>query len=171
MMKQKTKNILLVAGFVLLGIISYQFSISKTLQLRKDINFLELKATSQANTSQTLLSLKSREIFTDSILAKNNLKNSSVQNTLLDLLNQHSINDNIQITSFLEPHNADNNDISETSFRFTLKGSYKTIESVLYELEQSMNLGSVTHLKFSKKRDYGKGIDYLECDVILRGFI
>lgn len=102
---------------------------------------------------------------------KNNIKNTSVQNTLLDLLNERAINDGVQISSFLEPHKGFDNGVAETSFRFTLKGSYKAIEIILYKLEQEASIGNITHVKFSKKRDYRKGKNYLECDVILISII
>jgi hypothetical protein len=166
-MSQRNKNILLVVGFLLLILIAYNFAFSKTIALKKQVDTLEQKTKSLSNYALLAANLEKREKFADSILNKNNINSSSIQNNLLEFLNILSSDGNFTISDFNEPHTFSENGATITSYQFTLKGNYNEVLQVIYSLEQKYNFGRVVNVHFEKKRDYRKERDYLECSVIV----
>lgn len=170
-MNPRTKNIILVIGFILSVAIAYNLAFSKTFALRERINKLEMKTKSLGNTAIIAANLEQREQFVDSILSLNNMKGNSVQNNLLEFLNSKSESEDFTISDFNEPHTFSQDGATITSYRFTLEGSYDEIEQVLYSLEQEYNFGQIAHVHFKKKKDYRRGKDYLECFVIVESLV
>ena len=167
----KNKNILLVLGFVLLLIIAYQFAFSKTLAIKKEINSLETKSIAFQNVGNLFATLDYRIRYADSILGKNNLKNSSVQNNLLDFLNRQSTTNQFTISDFSEPHRFTENEVTITSYRFSIVGGFRDILEMIYKLEQEQAFGKIVHIHFEKKRDYRMGKDFLECFVVVESLV
>lgn len=170
-MNPRTKNIILVIGFILSVAIAYNLAFSKTFALRERINKLEMKTKSLGNTAIIAANLGQREQFVDSILSLNNMKGNSVQNNLLEFLNSKSESGVFTISDFSEPHTFSQDGATITSYRFTLEGSYDEIEQVLYSLEQEYNFGQIAHVHFEKKKDYRRVKDYLECFVIVESLV
>jgi len=166
-MNQRNKNILLCAGFFLSMIIGYQLAISKTMTLKEEVAQLKEDAKEIDRLSSLGLNLNAREKYVDSILAKNNIRTNSVQNNLLAFLNGRAEADQFTIVAFNEPHIVQSENHNVTSYQFELRGSYKSLEHVLYALEQQQSFGTITHVDFTKKRDYRKRKDYLELLVIV----
>lgn len=167
-MAQRNKNILLVIGFVLFLVMAYRLAIYKTFYLKNEINTLKSEQIDPAQISELSGNLELRNQFADSVLKKYNIRNSSIQNSLLEFLNEESILNGISIVQFQEPHVFKVDDVKATSYPFTIEGQYIDIERVLYKLEQQQSFGKVSHVHFEKKRDYRHGKDYLECLIILR---
>lgn len=170
-MTQKNKNILFVVGFMLSLFVAYQLAFSKTIDIKEQVNRLEEQNIGSKELAVITASLRQREKNADSILQKNNIKSNSVQNNLLEFLNNSSLKNDFAIADFKEPHTIRDNNLTTTSFQFTIKGSFKELLKVIYNLEQNYNFGSITHVNFEKKRDYRKQRDYLECFVVVESFV
>ncbi|MDC8005229.1 hypothetical protein POV27_14300 [Aureisphaera galaxeae] len=170
-MTQRNKNILLCLGFVAVMIIAYQFSFSETLHLKSEISRLEEENIDSGNLARLSANLIQREQFADSLLKKNNIKNISIQNNILEFLNRESEEKGIAITQFLEPHIFVQDEVKITSYQFTLRGQFKDMQDIVYQLEQNYNFGKISHVHFEKKRDYRRGRDYLECFVMIESFL
>lgn len=170
-MNPRTKNIILVIGFILSVVIAYNLAFSKTFALRERINKLEMKTKSLGNTAIIAANLEQREQFVDSILSLNNMKGNSVQNNLLDFLNSKSESGDFTISDFTEPHTFSLDGATTTSYQFKLEGTYDGIENMLYSLEQEYNFGKISHVHFEKKKDYRRGKDYLKCFVIVESLV
>ncbi|GAB5400873.1 MAG: hypothetical protein Aureis2KO_24580 [Aureisphaera sp.] len=170
-MTQRNKNILLCVGFVAVMLIAYQFSFSETFHLKREISKLNEENINSENLAQLSANLGQRERFADSLLKKNNIKNISIQNNILEFLNSKSEEKGIAITQFLEPHVFMQEDVKITSYQFTLRGQFKDLQEVVYKLEQDYNFGKISHVHFEKKRDYRRGRDYLECLVLIESFL
>lgn len=170
-MTQKNKNILLIIGFLLVLVLSYRMAFSRTLSAHREVNALEEETVTFENLAGMSATLNAREKFADSVLRKNNIRNSSIQNNLLELLNQESEEKHFTITEFNEPHEFTENGATITSYRFTLRGEFNVMQDVLYTLEQQYNFGKVSHVNFHKKRDYRKRKDYLLCTVIMESVL
>ena len=166
-MKQITKNKLLILGFFLAVVIAYQLAFLKTVKIRGELVSLEEQSILFKNTEQLLSSIKGREKFVDSILKKNNIKNTSIQNNLLELLNEQSLKKGFSINNFIEPHIVSNENTTTTSFQFTLKGNFVNLLRVIYQLEQNYNYGKIIHIDFKKKYNYRSRKDELFCFVLL----
>lgn len=170
-MQQKTKNILLVLGFIVMLFLAFKLGISKTLELKREVVLLESEVTTSSTIKTSLDAINQKERMLDSILVKNNIKNISVQNNLLAFLNTESQNSIITISSFREPHTFTEEDYSITSYQFSLKGDFYNILDIAYALEQNYNLGNIVHLSFNKKMDYRKRREFLEVDFLLESFV
>jgi len=170
-MKQSNKNKLLILGFFLAILIAYQLAFSKTFEIKSELATLEKQSISFENMARLSATINEREKFVDSILKKNNIKNTSIQNNLLELLNKQSLEKGFTISKFVEPHIVSKENITTTSFQFTLKGNFKNLLEVIYQLEQNYNYGKIVHINFEKKRDYRKRKDELFCFVLLESLI
>ena len=169
-MTYKTKNKLLIAGLILIGIIVYQLAISETLSTKKQKDALETKVMNLKQLSQVSSNLLSKEKFLDSILLKNDLTNSTIQNSLLDFLNNETATSNLKITEFLEPHFYNKEGINVVSFQFTLEGTYKETQEILYQLEQNTGFGMISHVALEKKRDFRKRKNLLFTSIIVESY-
>ena len=167
-MRPKSKTLVLLVSFVFVGILSYRLAFSKPLTVKKNVSQLEREAVGFDNILSLNQTLKAKERVIDSILEENNLTNTSIQNNLLDMLNRAAAENNFSISEFNEPHRARSNGTNIISFQFTLRGSFKDIQVVLYGLEQEYSFGQVNHVSFKRKKDYRKGTTYLECEVIVQ---
>lgn len=168
-MKQRTKNYLLITAFILVLIVAYKFSFSKTLTVKKEFEDLEMKISTGKQASVNPEALKSKESYLDSIIDKNKLKNISLQNSLLQVLNENGKKGSVKIIAFKEPHIfIKESNLKQTSFQFILEGNYKDLEDVLFLLENEYSFGSLSHISFLKKKDYKLNKDFLQCLVIIQ---
>ncbi|MEP5338792.1 MAG: hypothetical protein ABJL44_19090 [Algibacter sp.] len=169
-MTNKTKNILLILGFILTLILCYKLAISKTFSLKKEYNSLKQEALLSKNTPKQLSLLKQKQKYYDSILNKYQIKGSSIQNNLLKTINIFSEANSLKVVSFLEPHILKNDDLTENTYQFTIQGQYNSILKLIHHLEQQTKFGEVINLNFEKKKNFRTGKYYLQAQVILRSF-
>ena len=170
-MTQKNKNIILIAGFLLVLVLSYRMAFTKTISVHREVKSLKEETVTFESLAGMSATLSAREKFADSVLRKNNIRNSSIQNNLLELLNRESGEKHFIITEFNEPHTFTENGATITSYRFTLRGEFNAMQDVLYMLEQKYNFGKVSHVHFYKKKDYRKRKDYLLCTIIMESIL
>ncbi len=166
-MIQKNKNRILILGFILALFTCYHLAFSKTIETKKQLNSLINQSVNFKNITKLSTNLYHREKYVDSVLKKNNFKNLSIQNNLLEFLNEQSQVNKFLITAFLEPHNFTLDNATITSYQFTLKGNFNNLLGVIYSLEQNYNFGKIKHINFEKKRDYRKRKEELLCFVVL----
>lgn len=169
-MTQKNKNRWLLAGFVLAMLLAYRLSIAKTMDAKKRIDAIEEEMMGFEDIGKLSATLHAKERYLDSILTKNNLKNNSVQNSLLDFLNAETSKGSVKIVNFLEPHTVSIDGVSVVSYQFTLQGGYREIESIVHKLEQETGYGKVSHVSFETKRDHRKRKNLLEATVIVENY-
>lgn len=162
-MKQANKNILLVIIFFLVGSLAYRFSISKTFEIRKQLEDLEMKIQKTENHFDSK-AMDTRIDYLDSIIARNRNSETSLQNSLLKVLNNKSEAHSYKIIAFKEPHifTPQGSENSINSYEFILEGNYKNLEQILYILETEYSFGSFAHLNFRKERNYRLNKFYLQ---------
>ena len=169
-MKTDRKIWLLVGGIVLAVFISYKLAFSKTLQLRSEVSQLKRNAIGLSELGQLNKQLALREKQIDSVLQQNNLQSTSIQNGLLNFLNQSKENSSVKIVSFDEPHRFEGDNGVRVSYTFELTGDYTDLLELIYGLEREVGYGSVKSLSFEKKRNYRRRIDFLSVYVVLEVF-
>jgi hypothetical protein len=170
-MKNRTKKILAIITFLIIVIISYKFAFSKTIEVNRELKIINKEIDTLENVSKLSFNLKRREQFLDSILSKNNLKNTSIQNNLLDVLNKESFKLGFMVSKFNKPHVFEENSIIATSYSFILEGDFNNLLQMIYILEMDYNFGEIIHISFIKKRNYQKKVNYLQCYVILKNLV
>ncbi len=168
-MNLKQRNILLGLGFILMLWLSYQLSFAKTIQLKKEVNELKKESAIFDNISQKLLKLKQQNTYFDSILkSKKIIVTTSFQNNLLTTINAVADTTQIAIVSFQQPHLFKIDGTATYTYSFTLKGSFHKITQLLYTLEQEYKLGNIVSVHYTKKKNYRRNSEYLECTVLLQ---
>ncbi len=170
-MNKNYKNIILVFGFILSLFICYQLAFSKTLELKKQKEKLLQEEAIFKNIPKQFSLLKQKEHYYDSILTKYQLKESSLQNNLLKTLNQYAEENNLDITSFIEPHQYEQDNLITKSYSFTIEGDYNSIVKLIHHLEQKTRFGEIINLHLEKKKNFKKNSTYLQAEVLIRNFI
>lgn len=169
-MTNKTKNILLVAGFIISLILCYHLAISNTLVLKKEYNDLKEEELLFKNTPKKLPLLKQKETYYDSLLSKYQIQDGSIQNNLLKSINTFTSNNSLKVIGFLEPHIFKANDLNIKTYQFTIEGNYNSILKLIYHLEQQTKFGEIINLHFEKKKNFKSGKHYLQAHVLLKSF-
>lgn len=169
-MTNKNKNILLIVGLLLVLMVCYELAFSKTFEQKEAYKNLQQEALLFKNAPLQLSILKQKEIYFDSLLNKNQLVGSSIQNNLLKVLNVYATNNPLEIINFLEPHTIAKNELNINTYEFTVEGSYIDIINLTYHLEQKTSFGEIIHVNFEKKKNFRTGIDYLQARILIRSF-
>jgi hypothetical protein len=169
-MTNKTKNIGLILGFVIVLILSYQLAISKTIDLKKEYNELKHQETLFKNTPKQLSLLRQKEKYYDSLLTKYQLNGSSLHNNLLKTINSFAQTNNLKVSGFLEPHVLNQNDLTIKTYQFTLQGDFNAILKLTHILEQQTKFGEIINLHFEKKKNFRTGKYFLQAFVLLKSF-
>ncbi len=169
-MNSKSKNIVLIIGFLVLIVLCYNFAISRTLKLKQELNALTIEEQHLKNAPKQLSLLKQKEKYYDSILGKYQINGSSIQNNLLKTITSFADTHNIKIVSFLEPHSIEKDNFSIKTYRFSIEGDYNSILNLIYFLEQKTRYGEIINLHFEKQKDFRKNTSYLQAHVLLKSF-
>jgi Tfp pilus assembly protein PilO len=169
-MTQRTKNILITIGFLVVAVISYNFAIANTLELRSEYKTLKTDAVVFENLPAQLSNLKQKEIYFDSLLQKYQLNEYSMQNSILKAITVYTEDKGIKILDFVEPHSSLKDDLTINSYQFTLQGDYKSIIKLIYQFKQHTKFGEIINLHFEKKKNFRTGKNYLQARVLLRSF-
>jgi len=169
-MSSKSKNILLLVGFVLALVLSYKLAISNTIKLRKEKNALLQQELLFNDTPRQLTHLKQKQQYYDSLLTKYQLNGSSIQNNLLQTINNFAAESNLKVIGFLEPHILNQNNLIIKTYQFSLEGDFNKILELLHKLEQQTKFGEIINLHFAKKKNHKTGEYYLQAFVLLKSF-
>ncbi|WP_323028507.1 hypothetical protein [Gelidibacter japonicus] len=167
-MTSKTKNILLLVGFIIAIILCYNLAFSKTFIVKSTYDKLLKEESFYKDAPKTLSVLKQKEHYYDSLLTKYRLNEGSIQNTLLKTINEFAIENNLKVISFLKPHYFTDQDLIIKSYQFILEGDYNSIINFVYQLEQKTKFGEIINVHFDKKKNFRTGRDYLQAQVILK---
>lgn len=169
-MTDKLKNRILILGIAVVLVLCHELAISKTLDLRREQVILEEKTNRYKDTPKQVSLLRQKQKVYDSILTKNHLLGSSLQNNLLQTINTYTKEQDLQVLEFLEPHTITTNDLLTNSYQFTVEGSFKSIMELLYSIEQKTKFGEIINVEFKKKKDYKTQKEHLQASIILKSF-
>lgn len=169
-MTNKTKNVVLIIGFLLALTLCYQLAISKTVTLKKEYNTLKYEETLFENTPKQVSMLQQKQQYYDGLLSKYQLNGSSVQNNLLKTINKFADSANIKVIGFLEPHVILNEDLKISTYQFSLEGDFNALLKLIHKLEQGTKFGEITHIAFEKKTNFRTGQVFLQAHVLLKSF-
>ena len=169
-MSNKSKNIALIVGFLLLIVLSYKLAIAKTFELKGEYEQLKQKELVFKNAPKQLSLLKQKQRHYDSILAKYQLHKGSLQNNLLQTITVFAKAENIKVAGFKEPHLSAQNEMQIKTYQFTLEGNFNAILALIHKLEQQTKFGEIINLHFEKKKNFKSGRHYLQASVLLKSF-
>lgn len=169
-MSNKTKNILLISGFLILLILSYNFAISNTIKLKKEHNTLKQQELFFENTPKQLSLLHQKQKYYDSLLNKYQINGSSIQNNFLKTINSFAETNDLKVINFIKPHTFNQNEITVKTYSFTLEGTYNNIVKLIHKLEQETKFGEIINFHFEKKKNFKTGYSYLQAHILLKSF-
>jgi len=169
-MSPKTKNILLVVGFMITLVICYRLAVAKTIEQHKLYSQLKQEQTLFDNMPKQLAQLNHKKKFYDSILDVYQIKGSSVQNNLIQTINVFSKEKGVKIVDFGEPHLQQKDDILIKTYQFILEGDFQSLNGLIYQLEQKTKFGEIINVHFEKKKDLRTGKQFLQATVLLKSF-
>ncbi|WP_405610885.1 hypothetical protein [Polaribacter sp. Asnod1-A03] len=153
-MTDKHKNIGLIIGFLLLFIISYIFSIQKTIDLKARLKVLKKEKELLSNASERIFNLQQENKYLDSILKRKELSiENSFQQLLLNKLNNFKKETSIEIISFNEPHQIIKNNTNLLTYSFEIRGGFNALLKLTNFLEKQQ-LGKLVSVNFEKKKNY-----------------
>lgn len=166
-MKLNKRNKFLLLGFLVALYICYSFAFANTIDIYKQYQLQNETLNTDDFSANTLKTLFAKEKQLDVLLAqKQSVNPESSQNELLKLLNIYAKKYNLKIVDFNEPHSLRVKGKNETSYIFTLQGSYNGCISLLNKIESS-NIGAIKHVNFNKKRNYKSNSDELFVEIVL----
>lgn len=157
-----------IAGFFVCLYLVWHFSIKQTFELKNEINHIEKTMINSKSLINKKVLLQQKNKYFDSILNKFNIKGKSIQNNLLNFINNYCSVTNLKIISFKEPHNYSESNISYNTYRFIVQGGFNEILQLVNRIEQTKKFGSVIHLNFQKKKNYKTGKYFLNADILLQ---
>tara|TARA_R110002051_G_scaffold2660_1_gene14289 strand:+ start:32657 stop:33178 length:522 start_codon:yes stop_codon:yes gene_type:complete len=160
-MTDKQKNSALVAGFVLLLLISYFFSIEKTFDLKQRAKELYQEKELLQNASQRIFNLQQENKYLDSILQVKEISiENSFQQTLLQKLNSFQKEVPVTIMAFNEPHIIEQDNTILKTYSLEIKGDFQSLMLLLNTFEKQQ-LGKLTSVTFEKKKNYRRNREEL----------
>ncbi|MEL4309117.1 hypothetical protein [Joostella sp. CR20] len=169
-MKNKTKNMIFVGGFLLVLFICYQFSFSKTLSLYSAYTDLKKERVLFESIPKQHYMLVKQNRYLDSLLNEYQIGGTSLQNNLLKALNANKDSLGFKLVTFNKTHIFKQEQLTVNSHVFTLEGTFEVILKLLYNVEQRAKFGEILHVYFEKKKDFRSKKERLEVNVIIQNF-
>lgn len=172
-MSRNRKLVLLILSICGFYFVAYYFAFSKTIEAREEINDLKSVYRSNQRLSQNIQKTEKQNSYFDSIIQKNSISNTSLQNNILRYLNNYTTekeNGMISVVKFHKEHTALFKNTKVISYIVDLKGSYRDIEKLLYNLEitNAFKLGSINHISLEVRENRTKKKTELFTRVILQ---
>ena len=167
-MTNKQKNIALVVGFLLLFLISYIFSIQKTIDIKSKLTMLTKQQELMSNAGTQIFNLQQKNRHLDAVLQQKELSiKNSFQQVLFNKLNVFKKECSIEVLSFDEPHQSIKDHTKLLTYSFKIKGSFIALLKLTNYIERQ-RLGTLTSVNFEKKKNYRRnkeeitGLFYLQ---------
>ena len=167
-MTNKQKNIALVVGFLLLFLISYIFSIQKTIDIKSKLTMLTKQQELMSNAGTQIFNLQQKNRHLDAVLQQKELSiKNSFQQVLFNKLNVFKKECSIEVLSFDEPHQSIKDHTKLLTYSFKIKGNFIALLQLTNYIERQQ-LGTLTSVNFEKKKNYRRnkeeitGLFYLQ---------
>ena len=167
-MRLNNKNKLLITGIVALGLISYKFAVSNTIETYQ-LHQSQIKSLTDIKVfSKSKNALTQKDIQLTNYLNKFKTDNSkSFQNKLLKEISSVCTSHHLKIVDFKEPLEIKTNGLLVSYYKIQLKGSYRNLIEGINQIENATNMGAVKNLHFLKQKDFVLETDFLTVQFII----
>lgn len=163
------KNSILLLGFLLSLWVCFVLAITPTLELKSQVDVLKKKHFENQQILSNLNSLLLQKKQYDQLLEKHHLSSrTSLQNNLLEVINQFGKENKLSIISFNKPHSFNNKNTRFKTYSFKVRGSYSSILKLIHSLEQKYSFGKISSCSFEKKKNYRTYRSYLDCEIFIQ---
>ena len=164
----KTKNRILVGGFVFGLIICYQLAFSETFALKNEFDRLKQEQELAENLPQQLARLNQKKKQYNDVLQSYQISETSWQNNLLQRIDRYAKINDLVILKIEEPHSYKQQDLTSKTYQLFLEGEFNNLLGLIYELEQQANTGQLVNVHFNKNTDYRSKKSSLEMQVLIQ---
>lgn len=168
-MNIRQKNYILLSGFITVLWIAYELAFAPTFVLMQKANTLKQQEKVYKNTIASISELQLQNNYYNELLTSFKISSDiSLQSNLLEIVNNFSIDHKLTIISFEEPHLYTENNNHLNTYGFKIRGSYKNILKLIYNLEQKYKFGKVSSVSFEKKKNYKTYKYFLDCEIFMQ---
>nr|WP_321355540.1 hypothetical protein [uncultured Draconibacterium sp.] len=166
----RQKSLFLFAGTILLLLLTYVMSISKTIEITKSIKNLDRKilmaqtAPVQIDSLQTKINRWNKNLLSEVSL-------NEIQQRIFDELNQTGNLSKVTIKGIKRIDEKNENEITINTYEIDFTGEFKTLVQTLNHLEQKMKYGYILSSSFEMVKNRKKRIDELRLKLIVQSMI
>ena len=164
----KTKNRILIGGFVLGLIICNQLAFSETFALKNELDRLKQEQKLAENLPQQLARLNQKKKQYNDVLQSYQISETSWQNNLLQRIDRYAKINNLVILKIEEPHVYKNQELTSKTYQLSLEGEFNNLLGLVYELEQQAKTGQLVNVHLIKNTDYRSKKSSLEMRVLIQ---
>ncbi len=149
----KKKVLYLIAGFVLLLILSYSLSIRRTVTLSKICNKLEEQKESLQNAPSKIREIGQELNNINTLIGKDMHINMDVQSAILEKTGHFCQQHQLTLNNFPKTHYYKDKDYLIMTNKLVVEGEFIKILKLIYLFEQKFQLGKIISIQFDKERD------------------
>lgn len=149
----KKKVLYLLAGFVVLLILSYALSIRRTIALGEICNRLEQQKESLQNAPAKIRKINQELANINAIIGKDMHVDMDVQSAILEKTGQFCQKQKLTFKRFPKTHYYNEKDYLVMTNKLVMEGEFIKILKLIYLFEQEFQLGKIISVQFEKERD------------------
>lgn len=160
----RQKNIALLIGTILLGLVAYQFSFSKTIDAYQKSN-QQKKTLAKAQSAGSQIQTYQAELA--KIKKQTNFTAYNEEN-LFRAISQFAIENNLKVLAFPKAERISNGEYEVITNYIEVSGSYKSIVELSYIIEHKRKLGRIASIEYKTEKNVQtketilKGMLYLQ---------
>lgn len=164
----KKKFIILLVGFLFIGIGAYNKKIRETLVKRKELKTIEKQLVNTDQSYNTLFSLQDQVKGLDNIIGGNNLKPELVQPSILNFITKKG--QDVNVVSIEDVHTFSDTEFKIYSNQITVEGAYNNLIELLYTIEKEYKASRIVSTNLYSKKNYQTKTTKLYLKIILQNY-
>lgn len=167
--RQKFKY--MIIGSILMIILCYQFSISKTIQQYKIYKQYNLNNLSNSSDEVSLQMLHARNANLDKILSRFVLDTLDESKNVLGVIGRFCAENELKLKEYMPGLPIRSDSITTLTRNATVEGSFINCLNLLYHLEVQSNVGKVGSVHFKSYSSPGSDKVALNCTIFIQNII
>ena len=149
----KIKNRLLVSAFIVMLVISYEFAVSKTIDMSNECNKIEQQITTAGDSPEQIKQLEKEKQHLYEMMGKE-ISNNELQQSLLSAVTNYCNDRGTTLEYFPKPIISNNGNLNLETNIFTVEGSFNKLLQFQYLLERKYKMGKIASVLYKAKRNY-----------------
>jgi len=149
-LENRKKIYLLLAGFVVISIFAYNFSIKKTVDLYKRCNQLEEKIENSKSAKSKVAQMKSELGQLEEVIGKGKLSGYEVQSMALDKVNEYCSSSAAELVEVFPIHEFKENDYAISTNSFRISGDFLSLLKLNEEIEKKFDAAKVSAVHYER---------------------
>ncbi len=152
-MTYQRKTLLLLGGIFVAGIFFYKVTIKKTFALSKQKTELLNQIKMAENAEEELIHVRTQLAHVEQLIGKSNMEGDKIQQELLNRINAFCKENKCRVSEVKKTHTATESNFEIITNIFDLEGDFKTLLTLVNELERNFDEGRLASLVFHKEKN------------------